>query len=254
MTALTDQAQAIAEATPLVEMPADNVIGALARVMRDLPGIGRTERSEQGYQYRGIEQITRHAQSLFARHGVVFVPRVVAQSEVELTINGRPWTEQRLLVEYDVYGPGGPGDKITVGPIASQGRDNSDKGSNKALTQAFKYALLQTLCIGDAKDDADAGPAHEADAPAEPDPVLVARTETSARIKSLGQEARDELRVWMDEHGISRTVGKWDEPAVDAINDWIDQLERPCACGQVAVGVFDDEPLCEDHAPAEVAS
>lgn len=147
------------------EPRAANVIEALARVMRDLPAIGKDGKADPkqgGYAYRGIEQITSHTQALFARHGVVFVPRVVSYEVQDLMVNNKPWTDTQELVEYTVYGPGGIEDRITVGPILAIGRDNSDKGGNKALTQAYKYALLQTLCISDGKDDAD-GATHEAD-------------------------------------------------------------------------------------------
>jgi len=143
---------------------APNVVVALLRVMDELPAIGKDGRADPkqgGYAYRGIEQITKQAQGLFAKHGVVFVPRVVGHEIREIEVNGKPWTDTIEQVEYDVYGPGGVEDKITVGPILAIGRDNSDKGGNKCLTQAFKYALLQTLCISDAKDDTD-GQAHEA--------------------------------------------------------------------------------------------
>lgn len=132
-----------------------NVVGALAAVMADLPGIGKGEKSAQGYSYRGIEQITAQAQPLLAKYGVVFVPQVLEVETREVIVNGKPWTDERLRVLYTVYGPGGVEDKITVGPVLGIGRDNSDKGANKAMSQAYKYALLQTLCIGDAKDDGD---------------------------------------------------------------------------------------------------
>lgn len=147
------------------ERPAPaNVIQALARVMEELPGIGRNERSQQGYNYRGIEAITREASSLLGRYGVVFVPKVLERKTIDLTVNGKPWTEDHATILYTVYGPGGIEDRIEVGPLIALGRDNSDKGMNKCMTQAFKYALLQTLCIGDAKDDADAHAAAESDA------------------------------------------------------------------------------------------
>lgn len=144
---------------------AANVIEALCRVARDLPAIGRDQQAsaqQGGYAYRGIEQITKHVQSLFAEHGVVFTPHVRSYEVRDLVINGKPWTDIYEMVEYTVYGPGGVEDRITVGPILAVGRDNSDKGGNKCLTQAFKYALIQALTISDAKDDAD-GATHEAD-------------------------------------------------------------------------------------------
>lgn len=137
---------------------------ALAHVMAALPAIGKDSRASQqqgGYAYRGIEAITAHCQPLFALHGIVFVPRVTSWEIRDIVVGGKPWTDTVAAVEYDVYGPAG--DHITVGPVLAIGRDNSDKGANKALTQAFKYALLQTLCISDSKDDGD-GQTHEADA------------------------------------------------------------------------------------------
>jgi hypothetical protein len=163
----TAAALKIAEEAPVVRAPG-NVIEALAAVASDLPAIGKDGKADPkqgGYSYRGIEQITREAQRLFARYRVVFVPRVVHHDIRQITVNDKPWTDTIELVEYDVYGPGGAEDRITIGPILAIGRDNSDKGANKCMTQAFKYALLQTLCISDAKDDAD-GQSHVADAPA----------------------------------------------------------------------------------------
>lgn len=159
-TEQTEKAKALAEAQPEVQLPpAANVIEALTRVMRELPAIGKDQEASQkqgGYAYRGIEQITRHTQGLFAKHGIVFVPHVRSYDVREIVVNSNPWTDTYELVEYTVYGPGGLEDRITVGPVLAIGRDNSDKGANKCLTQAFKYALLQALCISDAKDDGDA--------------------------------------------------------------------------------------------------
>ena len=132
-----------------------NVVQALSRVMADLPAIGKTRGEGLGYAFRGIEAITGHVQPLFARYGVVFVPSVQAHEVREITVNNKPWTDMTLTVTYTVYGPGGVDDHITVGPFIGIGRDNSDKGANKAMTQCLKYALLQVLCISDKSDDAD---------------------------------------------------------------------------------------------------
>lgn len=140
-----------------------NVVEALAAVMADLPAIGKDQRAspqQGGYAYRGIEQVTMHVQPLLAKHKVVLVPRVVEHEIVEVVVNGKPWTDTRLLIEYTIYGPGGVSDTIAGPRIYAIGRDNSDKGSNKAMTQAYKYALLQLLCVSDSADDAD-GTTHQ---------------------------------------------------------------------------------------------
>jgi hypothetical protein len=102
-----------------------------------------------------------------------------------------------------VFGPGGAQDFIDVGPIPAIGRDNSDKGTSKCMTQAFKYALLQTLCIGDAKDDAD-GTTHERD-PAPSGPRLAPNAECDAffaTVKSKDEAVRAAMNEWWAASGI----------------------------------------------------
>lgn len=203
-----------------------NVIEALACVMRDLPGIGRTEHSEAGYDYRGIESITRHVQPLFAKYGIVATPHVRSRTVKEFTINSRPWTEDVLEVTYTVYGPGGVDDHITVGPLIGLGRDNSDKGANKSETQAFKYFLIQTLCIGDAKDDPDREAAHEADPAVETiPPETMARRTFKYRVEQGSPEMRQAVRGWCDEHDYGRIVADWDDATLEAATEFLDRWE-----------------------------
>lgn len=141
------------------DRPAANVVEALLRVMRDMPAIGKDRRgpSDQGsYAFRGIEDITRRTAALFARHGVLMVPHVKRWEWEVFEKGGKRWTDDMVEVEYECFGPGGVNDRIVIGPVPGRGRDNSDKGSNKAMTGAWKYALTQALQIADQKDDNDA--------------------------------------------------------------------------------------------------
>lgn len=202
-----------------------NVITAIARVMTELPGIGRGERSEQGYNYRGIEAITSEAQVLLGRYCVVFVPRIVSREVRELTINGRPWTEDKLEIVYTVYGPGGVGDSIEVGPLIGLGRDNSDKGVNKCMTQAYKYALIQVLCVGDRHDDADKDPAREPDAPpSAPSAEQAERVALSLRIREMTPEYRQVVRDFCDERQIPRVTARMSDDQMLEVEECIDRL------------------------------
>lgn len=234
------------KATKGEERPAPtNVIAALARVMEELPGIGKTDHSEQGYNYRGIESITRHAQQLFGRYGVVFVPRILERKTIELTVNNRPWTEEQLTIVYRVYGPGGMDDCIEVGPLLGLGRDNSDKGANKAMTQAFKYALLQTLCVGDGKDDADKGEAAVADErAAPPDPAKAARQAIADRLRAMSPEARAQVRAWCnaDERKFGNVPARWTDEQLAAVEEYLD-----------AQAVVEDSGAGDGEAPAAAA-
>lgn len=205
-------------------MAETNVIAALARVMDEMPGIGKDQRAsaqQGGYAYRGIEQITRELQPLLARHGVVFSPHRVEWRPVrDLIVNNKPWTDEGVLVTYRVYGPGGIEDFIEV-TVPGLGRDNSDKGTNKALTQAFKYALIQTLCISDPREDND-GTIHEADEPGlgyEPAPKD-AIDALRARVQALDPEVAETFAAWKDDQGFP---WPWPTAAVDAMNTKLDE-------------------------------
>lgn len=209
-----------------IQEPPRTVIEAIAAIMQEIPGIGRDNRSEQGYNYRGIESITRHLQPLLGKYGVVFVPKVLARFTKDLTINSKPWTEEQLTVEYTVFGPGGLDDCFTVGPIIGLGRDNSDKGSNKALTQAYKYALIQTFCIGDAKDDADQHKAAEADAP-----QLSVVDRAKVRAGELEGAARTAFGRFLIAAEVPTNSAKWTDDNAATLHAWFDHFAKT---GEVA--------------------
>ena len=227
------------------EAKVPNVISALSEVMKGLPGIPKGSQSSSGgqgfsYAYRGIEAIASEAAPLLAKHGVVFVPKVESYETREIVVNQKPWTDTILHVTYTVYGPGGVSDCITVGPLIGIGRDNSDKGANKAMTQAFKYALIQTLCIADEKDDADSGSpeadAHPVPLPRSPQVVTwdseagamdgeargAAWVETyAARTSQLSEDGRAELKALKANAGIG-----WPPSLHEAntLDEWVDML------------------------------
>lgn len=175
----------------VIEPPATNVIEAVRRVMRDLPAIGKDEHAapeQGGYAYRGIAAITKHVQPLFAKHGVVLSPnRIEHRERIEISVRNKPWTDTELSIVYRCYGPGGVDDYIEI-EVPSVGRDNSDKGSNKAMTQAYKYALTQLLCIADAKDDND-GTTDEADDRSDPERDLATRPQID-NVRALVRQLR----------------------------------------------------------------
>ncbi len=177
----------------MTEQKQTTVTQALSACMQEMPGIAKdTKSANVPYSYRGIEEMTRTLQPLFARHGIVTVPRVERIEVKDITVANKPWTDTLLSVSYDIYGPAG--DMITAGPIIGIGRDNSDKGSNKALTQAYKYLLLQLLCVSDGEDEGDAV-SVAADPPQRQAPPPVASTKELEQLK-----ARIEI-VKSDEHG-----------------------------------------------------
>lgn len=203
------------EATPSPELP--TVHQAIARVMAEIPSIGKDQESKPSkeggpkYRYRGIEAITAHLQPLLAKHGVVIYPQTELLNVLTWgDINMRDgWREHVIEVKWGVFGP--RGDCLDPPPRTwGQGRDNADKGVNKAQTQAYKYLLLQLFAIGDRNDDADQGPPSDdqyqpaGTTAASDDPNRYLTNEQlapyRARIGALAGDLREELMAeWMRE-------------------------------------------------------
>lgn len=142
-----------------------NVVSSLAAIMGELGGIGKmtsAERQRKGiatdggggvsYAYRGIDQIAAAVQPLLAKHGVVIVPTSTESKVVDIVVNSKPWTDTSIRIEWTVAGPN---DTYLKACSEGQGRDNSDKGLNKAFTSAYKNLLLRLFAIGDPDDDPD---------------------------------------------------------------------------------------------------
>lgn len=128
-----------------LESPA--VYTAIFNVMNELDAISKGRRNQQqGYAFRGIEDIYNSLHPLCAKHGLVTFPRVISREEqIYENKNGTRMIRVVLAIEYSFVGR--DGSVHTCGPIYSEAMDSSDKASNKALSVAHKYAMIQTFMI-----------------------------------------------------------------------------------------------------------
>jgi hypothetical protein len=188
-----------------------NVVAALAAVMDELPAIGKGDRSPEGYQYRGIEAITKHLQPLLAKHCIVITPSATIVDVRPSLAMKEGWQDVQITVDWRIYGPGGRDDYLEA-RTSGIGRDKSDKGSNKAQTQAYKYLLLHMLSIADKDDDAD-GVTYEherADVPAAA-PISDKSLALFDRVKATkGTPVADTLKEFATESGLQLTARAFD--------------------------------------------
>jgi hypothetical protein len=123
----------------------------MTEVMKDIGAIGKGQKnSMQGYSFRGIDDMLNALYPALTRHGVFMAPRArnFSQELRDVTrSNGKAGVDKHvsMLVEYDFIAE--DGSKVTVGPIPAEGVDSGDKATNKALSAALKYALIQTFSI-----------------------------------------------------------------------------------------------------------
>lgn len=123
----------------------------MSEVMRDIGSVGKDQKNQaQGFKFRGIDQFVNSLYPALTRHGVFMAPRCVSeQHELKEATrsSGKVGVDKHvtILMEYDFFAE--DGSKVTIGPIPAEGLDSGDKATNKALSAALKYALIQTFSI-----------------------------------------------------------------------------------------------------------
>jgi hypothetical protein len=127
----------------------------IPKVMADIGAVAKTGRNEQqGYSFRGIDSFYNAAHPALVKHGVFCCPQVLEYtSEDRVMKNGSPAVRVTMKVAHRFYAPDGSFiEVITCG----EGLDTSDKASNKSMSAAMKYALIELFSIPTADiDDSD---------------------------------------------------------------------------------------------------
>jgi hypothetical protein len=122
------------------------IFEAMAEVMRDVDAIGKNQKNQQqGFKFRGIDDVYNAVHPILAKHGVFTAPTVLTErTEERQTKSGGNLLYRILTIKYTFFASDGSSFESTV---VGEGMDSGDKAANKAMAVAHKYALLQTLCI-----------------------------------------------------------------------------------------------------------
>lgn len=136
------------------------VQGELAKV-----GISKSRRnSQQGYNFRGIDEVYAALSPLLAANGLVIIPRVISRECVEgQTRKGDPLFRVTVHAEFDFVSA--DDGSIHTAATFGEAMDSADKATNKAMSAAYKYAAFMTFAIP-TEGDNDADASHHEAAPA----------------------------------------------------------------------------------------
>ena len=134
-----------------------SISAVAAQLARD--GIGKTRKNQQqGYAFRGIDEVMNALAPLLAAHKLIIFPRMIARTcEARETKSGGHLYSVTVEAEFD-FVSAEDGSKHTARTFG-EGMDSADKATNKAMSAAYKYAAFLTFCIpveggGDADSDA----------------------------------------------------------------------------------------------------
>lgn len=127
------------------------IYNKMSAVMAEIGFIGKNQKNTtQGFSFRGIDNFVNALYPALVKHGVFMTPRCTqfTQELKDVTrSSGKQGVDKHVAIqmEYDFFAQ--DGSKVTVGPIPAEGLDSGDKATNKALSAALKYALIQTFSV-----------------------------------------------------------------------------------------------------------
>lgn len=134
-------------------MEPKTIVQSLNEIMKAVGAISKSDRNAaQGFNFRGIDSVVNAVSPQLQKYGVVVVPSVedYEYQSVEIGKNRTVMGHVKVKVTYTFVGPLGDAIKATV---VAEAMDAGDKATTKAMSVAFRTALLQSLCLP--TDDAD---------------------------------------------------------------------------------------------------
>jgi hypothetical protein len=140
-------------------MSGELIYSLIPKVMADIGAVAKNrENQQQKYNFRGIEDLYNAVHPALHAHGVFCVPVIVRHNFTTFEKSGFEgkttlWRHVTIKVRHQFFAPDGSHvDVVTMG----EGLDNSDKATNKAMSAAMKYALIELFSVPTADiDDAD---------------------------------------------------------------------------------------------------
>lgn len=211
MTKVDKQAatSAAPETAQAVVMP-KTIHECMIAILRDMDAITKSRTAGTGgfkYNFRGIDQVYNTLNPLLCKYGVFMTAKVLS-SKREERVNAETnkitaFTSLHMLYRFNAA----DGSFIET-EAEGEGMDSGDKSSNKAMSVAHKYAILQAFCVP-TEDIID--PDAEIPGPVAPRPgPALATSETKTAIAAAPGAADPRVKQ----------ASEWCEQAVELINEF----------------------------------
>jgi hypothetical protein len=170
------------------------VQAVLIDVMRSVGAVGKSDRNQaQNFSFRGIDAVLNAVSPALREHGVVVLPTLerYEASTVEVGRNRTSMGHVTVEVTYTFVGP--DGDSLAC-KVPGEAMDSGDKAASKAMSVAFRTALIQALALPTDEPDPDSTSYERSDAP----PLMTSSQQTaiSERLAGLADEFADEVKAW----------------------------------------------------------
>lgn len=190
-----------------MDQTAMKVHQAIIDVMGDLAevGIAKEKRNtEQGFNYRGIDDLYNTLAKILANRKLCILPTILERRVNKRTTKSNSIMYNIVLkMSYKIVSAedGSLIECVTYGEAS----DMTDKGTNKAMSAAYKYLCFQLFCIPIDVQDPDASTPPETAAPkAQGTKAQGAKPPTAAKqaaATKTAQQLSDQLEACADDPG-----------------------------------------------------
>jgi hypothetical protein len=192
---------------------APKIYSAINGVARELSrcGVGKLQTNDQDqYQYRGIDDVLNRLSPILARHKLCILPRVLERvCQERHGGNGTLLISVSLKVAFDLVSAQ-DGSSHTI-EAYGEALDGGDKATSKAMSAAFKCALLQAFCVPVAGVEEPDAKTHQLRAnDHEPEPVQgwVQWTDDVLEVVRVCETAEALERVQNSNRGLLKAISR----------------------------------------------
>src|SRR3990167_8217136 len=132
----------------------------ISEVMNAVGVIEKNNRNQQqGYSFRGIDDMYNALNEHLAKANIFFTSEIVEKTREEKTSKaGAQLIYTILHVRWTVSAEDG---SFVLTETIGEAMDSGDKSANKAMSAAYKYALMQIFCIPTKEDKDTENQTHE---------------------------------------------------------------------------------------------
>jgi ERF superfamily len=164
------------------ETKTPTMVERLVAVQTEVGAVGKGDRNNaQGFNFRGIDAVLNAVSGPLRKHGVLVYPRLVSLDKgTASTAKGSTMNTVVVTVDY-IFTDGV--DKIVVN-VPGEAFDSGDKAVSKAMSVAYRTALIQTLSLPTDEPDPDIY-SYEEVVPQKTDDEVIAEFDTFTDVDEL---------------------------------------------------------------------
>jgi len=175
------------------------IYSSITAVMSEISAIGKNRKNaQQGYAFRGVDDVYNALQPALIKHGVVIKPVTLSHNITEhQSKNGGILFRCMITMEYTIYSVE-DGSFITCSTVG-EAMDSGDKATNKAMSAAFKYLCFNLFCIPTEEAKDSENETHQvANKTTAPAAQIHAPAAVAMKPNPAANESGEDVREWLN--------------------------------------------------------